>query len=139
MAASIFTQIINRDLPAHFVYEDDLCVAILDKFPAVKGQTLVIPKTDVAYAFDLPIEMYNHLFTVARKVARASDRALETERTCLVIEGFEVPHVHIKLYPMPDGDTDLGAKLTPASEAPDTELELIATQIRAAIEEEETE
>lgn len=133
---SIFTKIINREVSAHFLYEDDTCVAILDKFPAIKGQSLVIPKKDVDYAFDLDDDTYIHLFQVARKVAKASDRALGAKRTCLVVEGFDVPHVHIKIYPMQNTDRALGAIMHEAAEADDAELAVVATQIIAAIEEE---
>jgi len=135
MAASIFTKIINREIPGHFIYEDEHCVAILDKFPAVKGQTLVIPKKEVDYAFDLDDDTYLHLFKTAKKIARALDAALAAERTCLVVEGFEVPHVHIKIYPMVDTSTALGDILPAGSEASDEELAVVATQIIAAIDE----
>lgn len=133
MSHSIFTKIINREIPGHFVYEDDVCVAILDKFPAVKGQTLVIPREEVDYAFDLDDDTYLHLFKVAKRVGTALDRALEAERTCLVVEGFEVPHVHIKIYPMQDTKTALGAIMPQAAEASDEELSVIATEIMAAL------
>lgn len=135
--SSIFTKIINREIPGHFIYEDDFCVAILDKFPAVKGQSLIIPKKDVDYAFDLDDETYLHLFQVAKKVGKASDKALDAERTCLVVEGFDVPHVHIKIYPMQDTKTALGAIMPEGKEATDEELAIVATQIQAAIEDDE--
>jgi histidine triad (HIT) family protein len=134
MATSIFTKIINRELPGHFIYEDELCVAILDKFPTVPGQSLVIPKQDVDYVFDLEEEMYSHLFMVAKKIAKASDKALGAARTCLVVEGIDVPHVHIKIYPLPDIKTPLGQRLHMGDEAPDEALALTATQIQAALE-----
>jgi histidine triad (HIT) family protein len=134
MSASIFTKIINRTIPAHFVYEDEHCIAILDKFPAVKGQTLVIPKKEVDYAFDLDDDTYIHLFKTAKMIAKASDKAFNAERTCLVVEGFEVPHVHIKIYPMVDTKTALGNILPNGSEASDEELAIDATQLIAAIE-----
>ncbi len=133
---SIFTKIINREIPGHFIYEDEFCVAILDKFPAVKGQSLVIPKKDIDYAFDLDDDSYIHLFKVAKKVAKASDRALGASRTCLVVEGFDVPHVHIKIYPMQDMEKALGAIMAEGKEASDEELSVVATQIQAALEEE---
>ena len=132
--ASIFTKIINREVPAQFIYEDDLCVAILDKFPAVRGQSLVIPKKDIDYAFDLDDETYLHLFQIAKKVGKASDKALNAERTCLVGEGFDVPHVHIKIYPMQDTKKALGAIMPEGAEASDEELAIVATQIQAALE-----
>jgi len=131
---SIFTKIINREIPGHFIYEDEFCVAIMDKFPAVKGQSLVIPKKDIDYAFDLDDDTYIHLFKIAKRVAKASDRALRAVRTCLVVEGFDVPHVHIKIYPMTDTEKALGEILPHGKEAPDDELSAIAMQIQAALE-----
>jgi histidine triad (HIT) family protein len=135
--ASIFTKIINREIPGHFIYEDDFCVAIMDKFPAVKGQSLVIPKKDIDYAFDLDDDSYIHMFKVAKQIAKASDHALGAARTCLVVEGFDVPHVHIKIYPMKDTQKALGAIMHEGKEANDEELALVATQIMAALTPEE--
>lgn len=134
MAKSIFSQIIDREIPAHFLYEDEHCVAILDKFPTVRGQSLVIPKHEIDYAFDLDDDTYIHLFKIAKQVGQASDKALEAERTCLVVEGFDVPHVHIKIYPLKSEDKPLGAKIAMGEEASDEELAVVATQIIAALE-----
>jgi len=133
MAKSIFSKIIDREVPAHFIYEDDICIVILDKFPTITGQSLVIPKKELDYAFDLDDETYLHLFTVAKKIARASDQTLDTERTCLVVEGFEVPHVHIKLYPMPKDNHDLGVLLSGGQMADDDALVTIAEKIKSAL------
>lgn len=135
MTDSVFTKIINRDLPAHFIYEDDVCVAIVDRFPAVKGQCLVIPKKEVDYAFDLDDDTYVHLFKVAKRIGTACDKALGAERTCLVVEGFDVPHVHIKIFPVQDTKKALGALMHEGAEVEDSELEIVATQIIAALEE----
>jgi len=134
MSSSIFTKILNREIPAHFIYEDEYCAVILDKFPTVRGQSLVLPKAEIDYAFDLDDDTYIHLFKTAKKIAKASDKALDAKRTCLVIEGFDVPHVHIKIYPMQTTDKSLGEFMIPGEEASDDELALIATQIQAAIE-----
>lgn len=134
--ASIFTKIIDRQIPGHFLYEDDVCVVILDRFPNVKGQCLVIPKKEVDYAFDLDTETYNHIFNVAKTMAKALDKALMTFRTCLVVEGFDVAHVHLKLYPLKRKDAPLGGHMHIGDEADDAELTVIATQIIAAFEEE---
>lgn len=134
MSESIFTKIIKREIPAHFLYEDEHCIAILDRFPAVKGQSLIIPKKDVDYAFDLDDDTYLHLFKTAKMIAKASDKALNAERTCLVVEGFDVPHVHIKIYPMQDTKQALGAILPEGKEAADVELSVVSTQITAAID-----
>lgn len=127
--STIFTKIINRELPAHFLYEDEHCVAILDRFPAVPGQTVVIPKKEVDYAFDLDDETYLHLFSIAKKVGSALDATLSPMRTCLVVEGFEVPHVHIKIYPMPSQQKALGAVMHEGREASDEELAAVAKRI----------
>lgn len=132
--ASIFTKIINHEIPGQFIYKDGRCVAVMDKFPTVTGQSLVIPKQEVDYTFDLDDDLLTHLIVVAKKVALASDKALGSVRTCMVIEGFEVPHVHFKLYPMHESDKPLGAKIALGHEASDEELTKIATQIMAALE-----
>ena len=132
--ATIFSKIINREIPGHFLYEDDQCVVILDKYPAVPGQSLVILKREVDYIFDLEHEECQHLFATVKKVAHALDATLNTKRTCLVVEGFEVPHVHIKLYPMAHTDENLGDVITRVEEADDYALTKLAKKITAAIQ-----
>lgn len=129
MTDTIFTKIINREIPGHFIYEDETCVAILDAFPAVPGQTLVIPRKVEDYVFALDDTTYQHLFAVAKRIALALDAALDTERTCMVLEGFEVPHAHLKLYPVPD-TTPLGQVLPQQHEADDDELAELAEKIK---------
>ena len=102
--STIFTKIIEREIPGHFIYEDDVCVAIMELFPNVEGQSLVILKREVDYVFDMTDEEYEHLFKVAKKIAKASDKAFAAKRTCMIVEGFEVPHVHIRLYPFQTTD-----------------------------------
>lgn len=131
---SIFTKIINREAPAHFLYEDDVCIAILDIAPAVPGQTLVIPKQPTDYIFDLDETTYQHIFSVAKTLARAADKAFGAERTCLVVEGFDVPHVHIKLFPLKDTLTPLGKVMQQGALATDADLAVAATQLQAALE-----
>jgi len=129
--STIFTKIINREIAGRFVYEDDICVVLMDKFPAVEGQTLVIPKLEVSYIFDLPTDIYQHLFSVAKEIAKASDETFNTFRTCLVVEGFEVPHVHIKLYPMSSPGVNLGSIILKPQAASDDVLQKNADTIRA--------
>lgn len=132
--SSIFSKIIAREIPGHFVYEDDVCVALLDKFPALPGQTLVIPKVEINYILDLDEATYTHICTVARNVARALDTVFTAERTCFVIEGFEVPHVHIKLYPMQDGELPLGVLIKNGKIEDDEVLAGHAEKIKAALQ-----
>jgi histidine triad (HIT) family protein len=132
MSETIFTKIINREIPGHFVYEDEHCVAILDKFPAVPGQTLVIPKKSIDYIMDVSDELYRHLFMVAKKIASALDAEFATERTCMVVEGFEVPHAHIKLYPVLD-TSPLGQVMPQTKEVDDETLAAMATALRTRL------
>lgn len=133
MSDSIFSKIIRREVPGIFVYEDDICVVIMDKFPTVEGQTLVVPKIEIDYAFELDEETYSHLFKVAKRVALASDKALGADRTCLVVEGFEVPHTHIKLYPMLKGNKNLPAALKGGQMAHDEKLTELAKKIKSEL------
>jgi len=132
--STIFTKIINREIPWFFVYEDDVCVVLMDKFPAVSGQVIVVPKEAVVYAFDLSNETYLHICMISKLVAKALDAVFQTQRTCLVIEGFEVPHVHIKLYPMTTSDEPLGAVMPIQTEASDEVLAEQAVRIQMTLE-----
>jgi histidine triad (HIT) family protein len=97
----IFCKIVEGKIPCYKVYEDEEHLAFLDIFPLVKGQTLVITKKHYdSYQFDLPDDIYTKLFLVAKKVGKAIDRGLKAIRTFLVVEGMEVSHIHIKLYPV---------------------------------------
>jgi histidine triad (HIT) family protein len=95
----IFCKIIKGEIPPVKIWEDKKCIVILDKFPATKGQSLVIPKKHEEYIMNLDDETYNHLFNIAKKISKALDSSLKTFRTCFVVEGFAVPHVHIRLHP----------------------------------------
>ena len=130
MSSSIFTKIIKREITGVFVYEDDEVVALMDKFPAMEGQVLVIPKKEIDSVFDIPDELYTKLWLTAKKVARAMDTALSPRRVCVVVEGFEVPHAHVRLYPVPEG-APLDIKGGP--EMSNDKLERIAKKIRAAL------
>lgn len=132
--STIFTKIINRELPGFFVYEDDVCVVLMDKFPAVTGQVVVVPKEPVPYVFDLSDETYLHICLIAKLTAKALDAVFQTNRTCLVVEGFEVPHVHIKLYPMVSDVEPLGALMPKQTEADDQTLLEQAARIRTTLE-----
>ncbi len=137
--STIFTKIINREIPGFFIYEDDVCAVFLDKFPAVEGQAVVVPKVETDYMFDLPDETYLHICAIAKIVAKALDEVYQTERTCLVVEGFEVPHVHIKLYPMTSTKEPLGAVMPRQKEASDEALTEAAIRIQSMIEAQITE
>ena len=125
---TIFEKINNREIPAVFVYEDDKAFVIMDKFPSVLGQTLIIPKKVIDYVLDLDDETYNHIFSLAKKIGKAMHKAFNPRRVCILVEGFDVPHVHIKMYPVMQGhplDIHMGA------EAKDEDLQIQAEKIKS--------
>ncbi len=98
--SSIFTKIINGEIPSYKVAEDENFYAFLDIFPLAKGHTLVIPKKEVDYIFDLDEETYVGLHAFARKVALALKQAVPCKKIGIAVLGLEVPHAHIHLVPM---------------------------------------
>lgn len=98
--ASLFTKIVNGEIPAWKVAEDDNFLAFLDIFPVAKGHTLVIPKREVDYLFDLDDESYVGLQLFAKKVALGLQKAIPCLKVGVMVLGLEVPHAHIHLVPM---------------------------------------
>ena len=98
--ASIFTKIINGEIPSYKVAEDENNFAFLDIFPTSKGHTLVIPKNEVDNLFDLPEDEYLDLQKFARKVAKAIDKTIPCNRVGVTVIGLDVPHAHIHLIPI---------------------------------------
>lgn len=99
---SVFTKIINGEIPCYKIAEDEDYFAFLDINPSAKGHTLVIPKKEVDYLFDLDDKTLTGLTLFARKVAKAIDKSLSPIRTGVIVEGMEVPHAHIHLIPIYD-------------------------------------
>jgi histidine triad (HIT) family protein len=104
--ASIFSKIVNGEIPAYKVAEDENYLAFLDIFPVAKGHTLVIPKKEVDYLFDLDDELYAGLQLFAKKVAVGLKKAIPCEKVGVLVLGLEVPHAHIHLIPM-QNESDL--------------------------------
>ena len=98
--SSIFTKIINGEIAAYKVAEDDNFVAFLDAMPLVNGHTLVIPKKEVDLIFDLETEEFKNLWAFAQKVAKKLKMAMPCVRVGVAVVGLEVPHAHIHLIPM---------------------------------------
>ena len=98
--ASVFTKIINREIPAHIVAEDENYLAFLDIMPLTSGHTLAIPKKEVDYIFDLDNATLSGLHLFAKKVAVAVKKATGCKRVGVAVLGMEVPHAHIHLVPM---------------------------------------
>jgi histidine triad (HIT) family protein len=98
--AGIFSKIVNGEIPAWKVAEDENYLAFLDIFPVAKGHTLVIPKKEVDYLFDLDDELYAGLQLFAKKVATGLKKAIPCQKVGVLVLGLEVPHAHIHLIPM---------------------------------------
>lgn len=98
--ASIFTKIIQGEIPCYKIAEDEHCFAFLDINPNAIGHTLCIPKQEVDKLFDLPKEHYHELLEFARKIAIALEKALPCERVGMAVVGLEVHHAHIHLIPI---------------------------------------
>lgn len=128
--ATIFSKIINREIEAHIVAENDRFIAFLDIMPLVMGHVLVVPKAEIDYIFDIEDEDLAAINVFAKKVAHAVKRVVPCKRIGVAVIGLEVPHAHIHLIPM-NTVSDLNfsrPKLHPTKE----ELTLIADKIRAS-------
>ena len=129
---SIFTRIINREIPAYIVAEDEKYIAFLDISPLVVGHTLVVPKKEVDFIFDLDDDTLAGLHVFSKKVAHAIREAIPCKRIGVAVIGLEVPHTHVHLVPMNSmGDLNFTrTKLNPAKE----ELASAAEKIAKALQ-----
>lgn len=128
--ASIFTKIIAREIPGYFIWEDDLCIAILTIMPIREGHCMVIPKEEVNHWDDVPEDTARHLMSVSQKVAKAVKAVVPCKRIGVSIVGIEVPHTHIHLMPM---DTTADMDFKNAREATPEALAATAGRIREVL------
>lgn len=127
---TIFTKIINGEIPAYKVAENDKFLAFLDIRPNAKGHTLCIPKEEVNKIFDLDEDTYMELMAFSRKVAKGIEKAVSCKRVGMAVVGLEVPHVHVHLIPLNAmSDMNFGKSLSFSED----EFEQIAKDINAAI------
>ena len=98
--ASIFSRIVNGEIPCYRVAEDDKHLAFLDINPIAEGHTLVIPKCEIDYIFDLDSKQLSELTLFAQRVAKAIDKSINCKRVGVAVLGMEVPHCHIHLVPL---------------------------------------
>ena len=98
--SSIFSKIVTGEIPCYEVAENENFIAFLDIFPLAKGHTLVIPKKETDYIFDMQSDEYKELWAFAQKVAKAQKKVIPCERIGVAVIGLEVPHVHIHLIPI---------------------------------------
>ena len=130
--ASIFSMIVAGEIPCHKIAESEDYLAFLDINPIVKGHTLVIPKMETDYIFDLEDDVVGGLMIFAKKVAKALDKAIPSKRVGVMVVGTEVPHAHIHLLPFQrESDINITKPKMTVSQA---DLAEIAASIRACVE-----
>ena len=130
--ATIFTRIIEGELPAHFVWKDEKCVAFLSINPLRSGHTLVVPREEIDHWLDLDSGLMTHLMEVSKSIGKAIEHAYEPEKVGVVLAGLDVPHLHIHLSPI-DSIQDLN--FANAAQNPDhEELAAAARKIRSELE-----
>lgn len=98
--STIFTKIVNREIPAYIVAEDNEFLAFLDINPIIKGHTLVIPKQEIDYLWDVEDDVLGRMMVFAKKVAKALKWSIDCKRIGIGASGFEIPHVHLHLMPI---------------------------------------
>ncbi len=126
---SLFSMIVQGEIPCHKVMEDDRYLAFLDIRPINPGHTLVIPKKEIDYIFDLDDDLFSGLMVFAKKVAVKIKKSVDCQRIGLMVAGLEVPHAHVHLVPINSiGDLNF-AKARPC---PPEELAKLADKIRMA-------
>lgn len=129
---SIFSRIVAGEIPAHKIAETDAFLAFLDVMPTTTGHTLVIPKQEVDYIFDLDDALYSGLMLFAKRVASAVEKAIPCQRIGVAVVGLEVPHAHVHLIPLNSmADMDFSQKLEPRPTA--DELAATAEKIRQCL------
>ena len=128
--ASIFTKIINGEIPCHKISEDDNFIAFLDIRPQAKGHTLVVPKVEVDYIFDQPDNILESMLVFARPIAKAIEKCVDCQRIGLSVVGLEVPHTHLHLIPLNRiEDINFGEPISMEQD----ELADLAERIRASL------
>jgi len=126
--ATIFSKIAKGEIPSYKIAEDEKYYAFLDINPLVKGHTLVIPKQETDYLFDLDDDLLAGLMVFAKKVAKAIDKAVDCKRVGVAVLGLEVPHAHIHLIPLKT-EADISFSNPKLKFSPE-EFEAIAESIR---------
>ena len=130
--ATIFSKIISGDIPSYKIAEDDKFYAFLDINPMAKGHTLVVPKQETDYIFDLDDDMLGEMVLFSKRVAKAIEKAISCKRVAVMVIGLEVPHAHIHLVPIQrEGDLNL---TNPKIKLINDEFVEIAEKIKSAFQ-----
>lgn len=128
--ATVFSRIIAGEIPGRFVWSDHRCAGFLTIEPLQPGHVLVVPREEIGHWVDLPADLAGHLFAVAQSIGKAQQQAFDPVRIGLLIQGYEVPHAHVHVWPSrSSADFDLGA----TSPAPAEELDRAAQTLRDAL------
>ena len=130
--ATIFTKIIEGEIPCHKVAETDEHIAFLDINPIAEGHTLVVPKQEIDYFFDLPEALMQRTMDFSRTMAHAIDEALSPLRTGVIVQGLEVPHAHVHLIPLYETHQTmaLGHKVSVSDERMEELVQLISNEVQ---------
>jgi len=128
---TIFTRIIDGEIPGTFVWQDERCVAFLSINPLSPGHALVVPREEIDHWLDLPTDFAQHLVLVAQTIGQAQQAAFACERVGLIIAGYEIPHAHLHVFPT----TGLGQFnfANAAASVTAKELDDAASRLRAAL------
>lgn len=129
--ASVFTKIINKEIPCYKVAENDSFIAFLDVFPLCFGHVLVVPKIEVDYIFDVEDEQYLQLWKFAKQVAQKMEKVIDCKRIGIAVIGLEVPHTHIHLVPLNSVEDINFSK--PKKSFPDLAMKTLAEKIYTVI------
>lgn len=128
---TIFTKIMNGELPGRFIWQDDKCAAFLDISPLTYGHTLVVPRDEIDMWTDLPENLNAHVYTVASRIGAAQVKGLGATRAGLIIQGYEVPHMHMHVFPTTSvADFDMTRIIR---EPEDDKMDEAASKLRAAL------
>jgi len=129
--STLFTKIIDGELPGRFVLRDDICVVFLTIAPVSTGHALVVPRLAVDHWIDLPDDVVAHLMVVAKRIGEAQRVAFDADRISLIIAGLEVPHTHLHVLPIKEL-SDIDFSRADANVSPE-ELDRAADALRAAL------
>jgi histidine triad (HIT) family protein len=125
---TLFTRIIDGEIPGRFVWSDDVCVAFLTIGPLQLGHAMVVPRAEVDQWVDLEPDVAAHLFEVARLIGVAQREEFDAERIGLLIEGYEIPHAHVHVWPSRSAaDFDVAQVMT---DVPDADMDDAAARLR---------